>query len=99
MANVHRVAESVVPAQLSFLTLYNPSLGRTDETIHDQVVFYHSSETGRARTVRRQSGGTPAEQQHEEQNERLRQIGLAQGMVEFAKCISPWIFNLYVYHS
>ena len=94
MAKANWGAESVVPAQLSFLTLYNPSLGPTDETIHDQVVYYYSSKTGRARTVRRQSGGTAAEQQHEEQNERLRQIGLAQGMVEFAKCISPWVFDL-----
>ncbi|KKZ66096.1 hypothetical protein EMCG_08161 [[Emmonsia] crescens] len=33
---------SVVPAQLSFFAIYNPSLGSTDETLRDQIVFYYS---------------------------------------------------------
>jgi hypothetical protein len=77
-------AEAIVPAQLSFLTLYNPSLGRTDETLHNQVLYYYSSKSTR-RKLRKSSDGDAGAQEHEERNERLRQIGLAQGMVEFAK--------------
>ena len=29
----------VVPAQLSFLAIYNPALGDSDETFHKQIVF------------------------------------------------------------
>ncbi|KAI9849294.1 MAG: hypothetical protein M1837_004753 [Sclerophora amabilis] len=87
---------SVVPAQLSFLTIYNPCLGNTDETLHDQIVFYFSKHKNQSRRARR-SGGQNAEdgeakeeevEEHEERNERLRQIGLAQGMVEFARSFS-----------
>ena len=75
---------SVVPAQLSFLAIYNPSLGSNDENLHDQVVFY-SSKASRARSGRKFSSEAGFQVQHEEENEKLRQIGLAQGMVEFAK--------------
>lgn len=77
----------VVPAQLSFLAIYNPSLGSSDESLHDQVVFY-SSKASRARSGRKTSDENDDQGQHEEENEKLRQIGLAQGMVEFAKCES-----------
>ena len=76
---------AIVPAQLSFLTLYSPSLGRTDETLHDQVVYYYSSKSSKRRGPRGDANEVSASREHEEQNERLRQIGLAQGMVEFAK--------------
>ncbi|KAI9711095.1 MAG: hypothetical protein M1812_007289 [Candelaria pacifica] len=72
---------AVVPAQLSFLAIYNPSLGNTDETFRDQVVFY-SSKANRARRKRTSSDSRSKEKEHEEENEKLRQIGLAQGMVE-----------------
>lgn len=77
--------DSVVPAQLSFLAVYNPTLGPTDETIEDQIVFYTS------RTSHVQSTDTSAAEENEdrtsksEKNERLRQVGLAQGMVSFAR--------------
>lgn len=74
----------VVPAQLSFLAIYNPSLGSNDESLHDQVVFY-SSKASRARSGRKTNTAVNEQGQHEEENEKLRQIGLAQGMVEFAK--------------
>jgi len=77
----------VVPAQLSFLAIYNPSLGSSDESLHDQVVFY-SSKASRARSGRKTNNEGDDQGQHEEENEKLRQIGLAQGMVEFAKCES-----------
>ncbi|OJD18896.1 hypothetical protein AJ78_01151 [Emergomyces pasteurianus Ep9510] len=80
---------SVVPAQLSFLAIYNPSLGSTDETLGDQIVFYYSRKgnTRPSRSTqhrRSQRGASDAV----DSNEKLRQIGLAQGMVSFAKNFS-----------
>lgn len=75
----------VVPAQLSFLAIYNPALGDSDETFHRQVVFYYA----KAARARAKLGGANAqkeEQLREEENEKLRQVGLAQGMVGFARC-------------
>lgn len=77
--------EAIQPAQVAFLAIYNPSLGRSDETVQDQIVYYYSSKTSRTRKSRDASTGTVEEHEHEEQNEHLRQIGLAQGMIEFAK--------------
>ena len=76
----------IVPAQLGFLAIYNPSLGNTDETVDDQIVYYTSinSQTQRNRRSRRNKSG-PEDVSQEERNERLRQVGLAQGMVEFSK--------------
>jgi hypothetical protein len=81
----------VVPAQLSFLAIYNPSLGLTDETFRDQLVFYYSRAAIEARiaakkTARKDGAGGDALRQ--EENEKLRQIGLAQGMVDFARSFS-----------
>lgn len=75
---------SVVPAQLSFLAIYNPRLGPTDETIRDQVVFYTSRSS---RSRRREGSAAEDGDQHSNDywNEILRQIGLAQGMVGFAR--------------
>ena len=74
-------AEQFTPAQLSFFSIYSPPLGPTDETFGDQVVFYYS------RTAR--DGGTKAKATADEErlseNEKLRQIGLAQGMAGFAR--------------
>ncbi|KAJ6781760.1 hypothetical protein PWT90_05996 [Aphanocladium album] len=82
-------SSSPVPAQLGFLAIYNPSLGDSDDTIDDQIVYYASvtsqaatsSKRRRARTRGRPTEGISAE----ERNERLRQIGLAQGMVSFSQ--------------
>lgn len=69
---------SPAPAQLGFLAIYNPSLGNSDDTLDDQIVYY-ASVTARTR-------GRPTEAtSQEERNERLRQIGLAQGMVSFSQ--------------
>ncbi|KAF7156877.1 hypothetical protein CNMCM5623_000722 [Aspergillus felis] len=78
---------SVVPAQLSFLAIYNPLLGPTDESIGDQVVFY-TSRTERSRRNERSAADNDDAKFTEGQNERLRQIGLAQGMVSFARNFS-----------
>ncbi|KAL2808731.1 hypothetical protein BJX63DRAFT_21654 [Aspergillus granulosus] len=80
-------SSSVIPAQLSFLAIYNPLLGTTDETIREQVVFY----TSRHDVLRRQDGSAVAikdQDSNDNWNERLRQIGLAQGMVSFARNFS-----------
>jgi hypothetical protein len=74
----------VRPAQLSFLTIYNPSLGRTDEAVKEQIVFY-SSRAARLRKARKDHGADTSALHDEEENERLRQVGLAQGMLDFAK--------------
>ncbi|RAH83348.1 hypothetical protein BO86DRAFT_408625 [Aspergillus japonicus CBS 114.51] len=79
---------SVIPAQLSFLTIYNPRLGPTDETIQDQIVFYTS------RSDRSQQRDSPLPEEsvnngpNDDLNDRLRQIGLAQGIVGFARNFS-----------
>jgi hypothetical protein len=78
----------VVPAQLGFLAIYNPSLGTTDEAMEDQIVYYSSvvSPSSSSRKQRRSSAADPSSR--EDRNERLRQIGLAQGMVEFGRSFS-----------
>jgi hypothetical protein len=81
-----------VPAQLSFLAIYNPTLGPTDETFADQLVYWYSRASYESRLSHRKSsaktgGKTKSrdDELREEENERLRQIGLAQGMVDFAR--------------
>lgn len=75
-------SSSVVPAQLSFLAIYNPKLGTTDETIKEQIVFY----TARSSLRRKDGSETDKDKESgDDWNERLRQVGLAQGMVTFAK--------------
>ncbi|CAM1500795.1 Fc.00g099570.m01.CDS01 [Cosmosporella sp. VM-42] len=76
----------IVPAQLGFLAIFNPSLGHTDETIDDQIVYYASVTTQTSRQKRRRTRARPTQDiSQEERNERLRQIGLAQGMASFSR--------------
>lgn len=77
--------KSVSPASLSFLAIYNPSLSRDDETLHEQIVYYYS-EASKAFQGLRVSGDVETSKTREDLYERLRQVGLAQGIVEFAKC-------------
>jgi hypothetical protein len=82
-------SQKLVPAQVGFLAIYNPSLGNTDETLDDQIVYYSSPESRhRKRRRRRTSTDSPTKSSQEERNERLRKIGLAQGMVEFGRDFS-----------
>ena len=74
----------VVPASLSFLAIYNPSLSKSDDTFNEQIVYYYSKPKNARRSGRFNSSGD-GEDSKEEKNEKERQIGLAQGMVEFAK--------------
>lgn len=95
----------VVPAHLSYLAIYNPSLGPNDESLGDQIVFYysrrHDAEADKQRKEKheanskdsgpstraeeRQGGADVKDEEEREKNERLRQVGLAQGMVDFVK--------------
>lgn len=84
-ANAEHVAP-VIPAQLSFLAIYNPSFGESDDSLKDQIVFYSSKAT-RTRRARKIDETKASEIDHEEENEKLRQVGLAQGMVDFAKWV------------
>ncbi|KAL4956974.1 hypothetical protein BDW69DRAFT_202238 [Aspergillus filifer] len=79
-------SSSVDPAQLSYLAIYNPLLGTTDETIKEQIVFY----TSRSSLLRRKDSSAESDDKepNDEWNERLRQVGLAQGMVTFARNFS-----------
>lgn len=78
--------DSVIPAQVSYLAIYNPTLGPTDETIADQIVYY----TSQATHQRESTGGTESSEESKDlENERLRQIGLAQGLVNFARYAKP----------
>jgi First Longin domain of INTU, CCZ1 and HPS4 len=79
-------ASHAIPAQLSFLAIYNPSLGTTDESLREQIVFYSSNAT-RARRSRKNQPDGQDDAGKEEENEQLRQVGLAQGMVDFAKWV------------
>lgn len=83
-------AQKVIPAQLGFLAIYNPSLGTTDETLENQIVYYFSTESRGEKSHPQDPSGTKAihDAIREQNNERLRQIGLAQGMVEFGRSFS-----------
>jgi hypothetical protein len=74
----------VVPARLSFLGIYNPILGLTDETFADQLVFWYSRTADEASKAARRDG-VGSDTRREEENEKLRQIGLAQGIIDFAR--------------
>ena len=71
-------------AQLSFLAIYNPSLGDSDDTLYDQIVYYYSKAESLERR-RKVNEDAELKEDRKAKNERMRQIGLAQGMIEFAK--------------
>lgn len=79
---------AIIPAQVGFLAIFNPSLGNTDETLDDQIVYYSSLDTQSLKRQRHRRAKPTENVSHAERNERLRQIGLAQGMVSFAKNFS-----------
>ena len=79
---------TAVPAQLSLLAIYNPSLGTTDETLADQIVYYFPKSNS-SRSPRKSHHKSERHNEPEQQNEheKLRQVGLAQGLVSFAKWV------------
>ncbi|KAJ9244190.1 hypothetical protein DTO169E5_2178 [Paecilomyces variotii] len=78
---------SVIPAQLSFLAIYNPLLGTSEETLADQIVFYFSKAAAESDAFS-DSVDTASSARKDERDVKLRQIGLAQGMVSFARNFS-----------
>ncbi|EXJ86200.1 hypothetical protein A1O1_06570 [Capronia coronata CBS 617.96] len=107
MSSYNSHSSRIVPAHVSYLAIYNPSLGSTDETVGDQIVFYHSakleaeherrskqrvssskSQHGTPGKEQEQPDAAPETHQESEQYERQRQVGLAQGMVDFVKTFS-----------
>lgn len=84
MSQAGREESRVIPAQVDFLAIYNPSFGTSDETLRDQIVYYYTRRT-RQRQHKQNDAIPTAAEEDEEENQRLRQIGLAQGMVSFAK--------------
>lgn len=87
--NTETSNQRIIPAQLGFLAIYNPSLGTTDSTVADQIVYYSSPES-QERSRHRGSSRSKSKNEaaREESNFQLRQVGLAQGMVEFGKSFS-----------
>ncbi|KAI9708036.1 MAG: hypothetical protein M1820_004240 [Bogoriella megaspora] len=77
----------IQPAHLAFLAIYNPELGPTDETFQDQIVFYYSHNAHQFHNSKNREVQYESALQ-EQENEKLRQIGLAQGMVHFAQGFS-----------
>ncbi|KAL8683612.1 MAG: hypothetical protein Q9186_000384 [Xanthomendoza sp. 1 TL-2023] len=76
----------IIPAALAFLTIYNPSLSQNDDTIEEQIAYYYSkSDTNKQN---RRASQIQDVDDKEDKNEKLRQIGLAQGMVQFAGTFS-----------
>ncbi|OAQ29057.1 hypothetical protein K457DRAFT_522595 [Linnemannia elongata AG-77] len=61
---------TMTPASLNYFCIYNPDFGPTDETQHEQLLYY----------VARKTVSVDA---------KMRNIGLAQGLVNFARIFSP----------
>lgn len=90
------MSAKIVPARLNFLSIFSPILGNTDATRKDQIVFFYKQpeDDGDHPTEKRpgkgkskaKTGVSDARTQEDVENEQLRQVGLAQGMVEFARC-------------
>ncbi|KAG9069798.1 vacuolar fusion protein ccz1 [Linnemannia hyalina] len=63
---------TITPASLNYFCIYNPDFGPTDETQHEQLLYY----------VARKTVSIDA---------KMRNIGLAQGLVNFARIFSPTV--------
>ena len=70
----------ILPACLSYLAIYNPSLSTSDESAHDQIVYYYSKDK-----ENKADSGDDSAKTRDQINEQLRQVGLAQGIVQFAR--------------
>ncbi len=77
----------VVPAALAFLAIYNPSLSQVDDPDGEQIVYYYTKSNVHGLHRRKSRAHHVVDQ--EQKNEKLRQIGLAQGMVQFARYCLP----------
>lgn len=84
MSHIEDEQDTIVPAHLNYLTIYSPNinLGEADE--NDQILFKYSAAPNRKLQKGRRDGDTDHVQDVEGQ-EHLRRVGLAQGMVNFAR--------------
>lgn len=78
----------IKPASLDFLTIFNPALGVDEASQRDQIVFYYSEAGDDVQAEKDKGTAASQREAHEKQNERLRQVGLAQGLIEFARYFS-----------
>lgn len=76
----------VVPARLRLFAIYNPSLGIREEDFERQIVYSYSQVP--ARHARKTNADGHHQHDENNRNELLRQVGLAQGMVNFANTFS-----------
>src|SRR5271170_6635277 len=79
-------------AFLSSFYIYNPSLGKTESSVADQLIFHYSAPPTTHKTSSPKpspaDSSTPAAG-GQDLDKQLRAIGLAQGIVEFARAFSP----------
>ncbi|KAG9241237.1 hypothetical protein BJ878DRAFT_521696 [Calycina marina] len=91
MASSELPQTAVIPAHLGFFAIYNPSLGTNEDSLDNQIVYYSSSEKQDSNDAKLPKNLDPHAIQdavRKENHEKLRQIGLAQGMVEFGRSFS-----------
>jgi hypothetical protein len=77
-------SQKVVPASLSLLAIYNPTLATNEDTLEGQIAYYYSRDSQSNKRDgahgESESGGAK-----DDEHEKQRQIGLAQAMISFAK--------------
>jgi len=83
-ASVDESSQKVVPASLSLLAIYNPTLATSEDTLEGQIVYYYSRDSQSKKKDGAQSEPESSGAKDDE-NEKQRQIGLAQAMISFAK--------------
>ena len=76
-------------ALLSSFYIYNPSLGKTDSTVHDQLIFHYSAPPTHKTSSPKSSPFDSVSETGQDLDKQLRAVGLAQGIVEFARAFSP----------
>ena len=76
-----KTTTSTLDPFLSSFYIYNPLLGRTDDTVYEQLIFHYSLQ--KPNNTKSSNDSTNA------LDKQLRAIGLAQGIVEFARAFSP----------
>jgi hypothetical protein len=79
--NTTAVDSKVVPASLSLLAIYNPTLATGEDSLEEQIVYYYSrdAQSKKRDGVHEEAGAK------DDEFEKQRQIGLAQAMISFAK--------------
>ena len=75
---------SIVPARIAYLAIYNPTWGTSDDQVEDQLAYYYSHHDD-ARNRKNPAPTRPRDHDSTvDVNEKFRQIGLAQGILQFS---------------